>query len=94
MIITATSVIKVWTRPSWTSATTGVPDAGISWNTLPTVGRRVTAAAAAGTPSSHHVSQLHHHSSSNTVESPINAVKSPVLAEFAHDLLLQPVYEI
>ena len=70
-----------------------MPDAGISWNTLPTVGRRVTAAAA-GTPSSHHVSQLHHHSSSNTVESPINAVKSPVLAEIAHDPLLQPVYEI
>ena len=82
------------------SATTGVPNAGISWNTLPTVGRRVTAAAA-GTPSSHHISQLHHHSSSNTVESSvnaveslINAVKSPVLAEIAHDLLLQPVYEI
>ena len=77
-----------------------MPDSGISWNRLPTVGRHVTAAAA-GAPSSYHVSQLHHHSSSNTVESsvnavesPINAVKSPVLAEIARDPLLQPIYEI
>ena len=70
-----------------------MPDAGVSGNRLPATGRCVTAAAASA-PFSHHISELCHQSSSNAVESSVNVVKSPVLAEIAHGPTLQPVYEI
>ena len=68
-------------------AITGVTNARISGNWSPIISRHVTAAAA-GAPS-YNISELHHHSSSNTTESP---VKSFILAEIAHDSILQLIY--